>query len=78
MVAYRDFQGLAISNRGQTTLGGLERALGLGRAGENVKIIDVAQMLLASVKRGQAGADGVGAADDPPLREASVAAGGRR
>jgi hypothetical protein len=33
-------------------------------------------MLLASVKRGQPAADVAGAADDPPLREASVAAGG--
>jgi Fe-S oxidoreductase len=37
-----------------------------GRAGENVKIIDVAQMLLASVKRGQAAADVADAADDGP------------
>jgi hypothetical protein len=34
-----------------------------GKAGENVKIIDVAQMLLASVKRGQAG-NGSGAEEE--------------
>jgi hypothetical protein len=37
-----------------------------GRAGENVKIIDVAQMLLASVKRGQPAADVAEAAADGP------------
>jgi hypothetical protein len=37
-----------------------------GKAGENVKIIDVAQMLLASVRRGQTGADAVDAVDEGP------------
>jgi len=37
-----------------------------GRAGENVKIIDVAQMLLASVKRGQTSAEPVHALADGP------------
>jgi Fe-S oxidoreductase len=36
------------------------------KAGENVKLIDVAQMLLASVRRGQTGADAVDAADEGP------------
>jgi hypothetical protein len=62
---------------------GLTAEQAAGRASEDVKIIDVAQMLLASVKRGQVGADVAGAADegpavieDPPLAEASVPAGG--
>jgi Fe-S oxidoreductase len=45
---------------------GLTAEQAAGRASEDVKIIDVAQMLLASVKRGQAGADVAKAADEGP------------
>ncbi|HUP99281.1 MAG TPA: heterodisulfide reductase-related iron-sulfur binding cluster, partial [Aeromicrobium sp.] len=61
---------------------GLTAQQSAGKAGENVKIVDVAQMLLASVKRGQPGSDTGAEAEaadvvaDPPLRDSSVAAGG--
>jgi hypothetical protein len=45
---------------------GLTAEQSAGRASEDVKIIDVAQMLLASVRRGQGAPDPIDAADEGP------------